>query len=255
MSRCRFTVSTIALASTAALSVAIAPGASSATAAAARRCAVEGRHIRGISRSHFLGVKPRVIVFRAFGTERDTIWACGRSTNRFVALGPDESRQQADSEYAPEHVLRAIHVAGRWVLAIRETGGEFSSSCSKYQAWPCPGIEVGLVLVNAARGRPLVVTKIESYATDPHGNAVGAVLRRQLLSSQGGVVWVETSIPGAAPSHSALFGCAALVIRSRLSCVPRAIAEDGVIPGSVRLTGLDVTWSDHEGSHTAALTQ
>jgi hypothetical protein len=242
-------------ASTTALSIATVFGAFFATpAAAARRCAVDGRHIRGVSRSHVIRITRGVVVFRTFGAERDTMWACDRSANRFVVLGLDEGRQQAESEYAPEHVVKGIEVAGRWVLAIEEVGGEGASSCSKYQAWPCPGVEVNLVLAQVARGIRRVVATIESYATDANGNVVGMVWRRTLLSAEGGVAWVQTTAPGVAPTRVALFGCAASVHRSKVSCATRVVAEDDLAVGSVRLAHLTLSWMDHTGSHAAILT-
>jgi hypothetical protein len=219
--------------------------------AATRRCAVLGSHVRGIHHSRVTRVRGRVIVYRTAGSMADTVWACDRTTNRFVRLGYDETRQSQDNEYGADRTFEHVQIEPPWVIGVQQSGAEGAASCSKYQANPCPGVRLRLIAANVARGLAGGVATIESYATDAMGNQIGPLWPRVLVDSAGAIAWVQTEAQAGPQGEPAIRGCLAHAIASAISCPPSTLVHAALTVSSVALNGLEVTWTAADGMHSA----
>jgi hypothetical protein len=213
---------------------ALALAASAATAGAAVRCGVHRHAISGIAGSRVLSAQGDVVVYRVRHRSFDTYWACSRTHRRRVLIGRDDSYSMRYELYGPTKAFTEIRTAGDWVTAIHEEDN--SPECGKYGETECEGRSTTLVVINVALG-----LSVHENVYFPGGETA-----KWLLSPQGGVVWLED-----APAE--LHGCAATVVKGKLSCPEITLSTGHIEPSSIHLSGTTLTWTAPDGIHSAAV--
>lgn len=225
------------------LTALVAATAPAAAQAAAPRCTPTGQAIAHVPRSHVLATSGPLVVYRVRGANEDTLWACQRGSRTRGLVGHDDSFQSSDGEYGPSTTVGDLHLAGRWVLATIETGDDAFSECTKYQQQGCTGPIDALVLVDAATGERLTVSRILTVA-------LSQTLTRWLdtaLSPLGAVAWLTETTPvignGDGPSSEVLQGCLVRAAGTSLSCPGTTLSSATVDPHSLVFAGATLRWT------------
>ena len=200
--------------------------------------------IPGVAHARVVAVRGHVILYRTRGPTFDTLWVCSRGHGRGARIGIDSARQAGTgSIYPPEWTLGRVQVAGNWAMVTQEEGAAQLTECSKYAAYPCPGITYTVVLANAALGLNLKLASIVTEKSSAAGYAEEtASLSRTLLSSSGAVAWLEKSKSTSATTI-ALYGCLARVVMGKIACSTLKVADGNIDPESLRLAGTTLTWT------------
>lgn len=149
-------------------------------------------------------------------------------------MGRDDSYAMRYELYGPTKAFGEIRTAGDWVTAIHEEDN--SPECGKYGETECSGRSTTLVVVNIALG---LSVREKIYFPTPK-------TAKWLLSAQGGVAWLED-----APAE--LHGCAATVVGGKLTCPELTLSTGPVDSGSIRLSGMTLTWTAADGIHSATV--
>jgi hypothetical protein len=238
-------------------------GAAAATAARNKDrptgCQVRAAAIAGIARSHVLAVQGQTVVYRVRGSNSDVWWACRHGGTTRTKLGSTDRYQLAGSEYGPTHTLGALQLAGSWVLAIKTTGLSDYATCSKYAGYPCPEPSKTVVVldVGGARPGPSAITHFSTGTATAEGLGPYTNLTRVLLSSAGGLAWLETTHAGTASAPAPvlnLYGCALTDAASGPACTPVQLDTSPAInPASVELRATTLTWNGNGQTKSASL--
>jgi hypothetical protein len=244
--------------------IAVLLGAAAAAAAAGTKqrpmsCRVRAAAIAGVASSHVLAVRDQTVVYRVRGANSDVWWACRSGSATRTRIGSTNRHQQGGSEYGPTQTLGGLQLAGGWMLAIKTTGLADYESCSKYAGYPCPEPTKTLVVadVRATQPGPTAITRFSTGTTTAEGLGPYTNLTRVLLSSAGGLAWLETSHAGT-PSAPApvqnLYGCAVTDTASGPACTPTQLdSSPAISPASLQLHATTLTWSLDDQTKTASL--
>lgn len=229
----------------AAIAVLGTAGATSAQATTPR-CIVRGHAIAALHRSRVVDTNGALVVYRVRGPMRDTYWACLRGRSTRVVVGFDDSFQSSESEYGATSTVGGIELAGDRVLATLETGADGYLACTKYMVSSCSGPDDALEIVDAATGARGAIAHVVVNSTGVSGGETHTQWLRTLLSPVGGVAWLTRTTTGAPPpapaSAESLDGCL-LGGSATVSCAPRLLAQGGVDPLSLAISGVTLTWT------------
>jgi hypothetical protein len=244
----------VALLATATATAALATSSGRATG-----CQVRGVAIAGVAHSRVLAARHGTVVYRVRGAHDDVWWACRRGSATRARIGGTDSYQGNGSEYGPTHTLGRLTLAGGWVLAVKTTGLADYESCTKYAAYPCPGPSKSLVVVDVRGSRPgpATITHFSTGTATGQNFEPGTNLTRVLLSSAGGLAWLESSDTGAPakpPPVLKLYGCALTDAASAPTCTAAQLdASPAISASSLELRGTTVTWSLGDQTKSATL--
>ena len=218
-------------------------------AEAASRCAVRGHVVPGVRHSRVTQTRGSLVVYRTRSAHSDTFWACRRGRTRRVLVGHDDSFQTRGDEYGATTTLSGFQLAGDWLLVVGETGADQTLQCSKYAQFPCPSPVDTLIAVNVAVGRHGQLASLMTGSTDASHNSTQTEWKRTLLSTAGGVAWLQTSTTYTAGSSqgtagpSSLYGCVAQRRGGGIGCAPRLVSQGNIDPSSLGLTGTTLSWT------------
>jgi len=249
-----------AVASASVLVPAAAVAASARTAAATAHCTIRDDAISGVARSRVLARQGATVVYRVRGRSEDVWFGCRRGSATRTVIGPDDSFQMGGAEYGASTTLGFLRLAGRWVVAVHETGAPAFASCGKYNPMgPCPGVGEGLraVDVGASRPGPTTVTHFTTNGYDGTGAGVELSFRRILLSPAGALVWLLRNAPfGPGPSVAptlTIYGCALADGADGPTCTPAQLGTGDIDPTSLALAGTTLTWTAGGQPQSASL--
>jgi hypothetical protein len=209
----------------------------STAAQAAPLCVVHGHSVRGVRTSKIVELTGKLIVYRTspkseeYAPKSTDVWACGRKSNRFVAIAVEESNE----EYGTEGVLSGFHVAGNWLIVSQENGQTEVTECEKYEAPDsednCPSTNDSLLVVNVASGLEGSI----SPGNLPAGTA--------MLSADGAMVWWSQTQGKEKEATASLYGCVTATAKRKLVCKPHLVAQGAIPAASVRLVGTTLNWT------------
>ena len=209
----------------------------STAAQAAPLCVAHGHSVRGVRTSKIIELTGKVIIYRTspkseeYGPKSTDVWACGRKSNRFVAIAVEESNE----EYGTEGVLSEFHVAGSWLIVSQENGQTEVTECEKYESPDsedtCPSTNDSLIVVNIASGLEGSI----SPRNLPAGSA--------MLSTDGAMVWWSQTQGKEKEAIASLYGCVTATAKRKLVCKPHLVVQGSIPAASVHLAGTTLSWT------------
>jgi hypothetical protein len=171
-------------------------------------------------------------------------------------LGADDTAQ-AGYPYGPSTAIRDIQIAGEIVTAVRETGEDQATVCSKYQNYPCPSPLDTLLAVDVGARRSGTLAQI-AVDEEVHDGGTLRNWERTLASPQHAAAWLEhTETVGAGTppgSTTVLYGCRLTPSGANgLQCAASRLGAGNIDARSLSFAGTKLSWTQDGAPQSATL--
>lgn len=193
------------------------------------------RHHRECGARHALRRDGHAIIWKDASSSigEDLYRACLLPRGRSVRLGVDGG---SGGEYDPDDQVLGYLLAGTYAAAWQtHSNATEVESCQKYRQDPCP---------TPVRTTTLRVAELRALRTGAIAVAAAVAGKPEFaLSPLGAVAWVDGA--------GALSATRLRTDGRRLRGTPVSLSPGSVTAGSLRFSGLNLSWTDAAGDHSA----